>query len=368
MRDSYLRYTLDSGSARIFNCLGITQAILAEPQNGVTSRLFFENRPLNFTVFIKDLNPNYRRDDENSDEKPIGTKLYIPFDMNNIYAGGKSIFASERGFRNAVAELIGTGGHVQPDAIARDLRLIEMLDSMPALDPFLVRDMMLSNGMGMDDRYFHIAEAEWSRIKDHIRQRIRPMVSLALPDGVMHSEERMSEMVDTIWRATDMRKLEPLIRAFLLPVERTSEIFYAWKGIAFFEYHYMQLSESAIQFARWLQEDAVPSHSVKQEEQQGLDMLRDAVRAKLKGHWSRATSILKEYNYSYEKLFKQRGSAVDFMNFMASAPEHFWFLGDAIIRLQHAIETWDRMTGLSPERRLESENLRLMLNVMEDLL
>ena len=29
MRDKYLRYTLESGSTRIFNCLAVTQSILA---------------------------------------------------------------------------------------------------------------------------------------------------------------------------------------------------------------------------------------------------------------------------------------------------------------------------------------------------
>ncbi|MBV6631903.1 MAG: hypothetical protein KI792_02590 [Alphaproteobacteria bacterium] len=401
MKDKYLRYTLEAGSARIFNCLAITREILGETMddgagdtavldapetslsngnraayhngngaNGAngSSRLFFENLGLNYTIFIKDLNPNYRRDDEESDEKPIGTKIYVPFDLNNIYGGGKSIFASDRGFRNAITELIGEGDHICPQAIARDLELIEILDNMPALDPFLVRDMMQSRGMTLDDRYFQIAEAEWDRIQDHIRQRIRPMVALALPDGVMHSDERMAEMIDAIWKASDMRRLEPLIKAFLLPVEKTSEIFHAWKGVAFFEYHYMQLSEPAIQFAKWLQTGAVPSHSVNRDEQAVLDDLRDAVRAKLKTHWGKATEILKNYNYSYERLFKQQGSAVDFMKFMANAPNHFWHLGDAIIRLQHAIETWERMTGLVPERKLEAESLRVMLIVMDDLL
>lgn len=386
MKDKYLRYTLEAGSARIFNCLAITREILGEgfdasdsafdsldhkPSNGsangggyenghgtngatnghaengadaAPARLFFENRGLNYTIFIKDMNPNYRRGEEDSEERPIGTKIYVPFDLNNIYGGGKSIFASDRGFRNAITELIGKGDHIDPEAIARDLQLIEILDNMPALDPFLVRDVMEARGLTLDDRYFQIAETEWDRIQDHIRQRIRPMVALALPDGVMHSDERMAEMIDAIWKASDMRRLEPLIKAFLLPVEKTGEIFHSWKGVAFFEYHYMQISEPAIQFAKWLQTGAVPSHSVNPEEQAVLNELRDTVRAKLKGHWGKATEILKNYNNSYERLFKEMGSAVDFMNFMANAPSHFWHLGDAIIRLQHAIETFERMT------------------------
>jgi len=390
MRDRYLRYTLESGSTRIFNCLAITQSILGiegniktgekipanghiahattQPDTQKIKPVFFENHGLNYTIFIKDMNPDYRRGDDDSAEKPIGMKIYVPFNVNNVYAGGKSIFASDRGFRNAITEVIGEGAHIRPEAISRDLRLIEILDNMPGLDPFLVRDMMISEGIEIDDRYFQINDVEWGRIQDHIRQRIRPMVSLALPDGVMHSDERMAEMIDAIWKAADMRKLQPLIKAFLLPVEKTSEIFYAWKGVAFFEYHYMQLSEPAIQFAKWLQSNAVPSHSVTPAEQKDIDQIRDSVRGKLKAHWNRATTILKDYNYSYERLFKHQGSATDFMRFMGAAPEHFWHLGDAIIRLQHAIETWERMTDMAPDRKLELESLRITLLVMEDLL
>ena len=408
MRDRYLRYTLEAGSTRIFNCLEITKEILADhgidpesqalkrQKNGDTNghnngaenghahngangshdhestpsmpALFFENHGLNFSIFIKDMNPDYRRDDEESDERPIGTKIYVPFDIENIYAGGKSIFASDRGFRNAITELIGEGSHVDPEAIARDLELIEVLNNMPALDPFLVRDMMQSRGMEIDERYFEMNQAEWDLIEDHIRQRIRPMVSLALPDGVKHSEERMAEMIDAIWKAKDMRKLMPLIKAFLLPVEKTGEIFHAWKGIAFFEYHYMQLSEPAIEFARWLQDGARPNHNVSPQEDEEFKTLREQIRLKLKGHWAISTQILKDYNDAYEQLFKASGSAVAFMNFMGKAPSHFWHLGDAIIRLQHAVETWEKMTGLAPDRSLEAENLRLTLLVMDDLL
>ncbi|MEO0391953.1 MAG: hypothetical protein AAF213_01760 [Pseudomonadota bacterium] len=417
MHDRYLRYTLESGSTRIFNCLDITKNILSDhgldasdleltknadqrstlaangdgqtntshkngkngdsngshghPQDYESKQLptlFFENHGLNFSIFIKDMNPDYRRGDESSTEKPIGTKIYVPFDVDNAHAGGKSIFASDRGFRNAITELIGEGTHIDPQAIARDLELINILDTMPALDPFLVRDMMMSRGMEIDERYFQINDTEWDRIQDHIRQRIRPMVSLALPDGVMHSEERMGEMIDAIWKAQDVRKLMPLIKAFLLPVEKTGEIFYAWKGIAFFEYHYKQLSEPAINFARWLQDGAKPSHSITAQEEEEFDTLREGIRNKLKGHWSTSTTILKNYSDSYEQLFKEQGSAVAFMNFMADAPNHFWHLGDAIIRLQHAVETWEKMTGLADDRTLEAENLRLTLLVMDDLL
>ena len=176
MHDRYLRYTLESGSTRIFNCLDITKNILSDHgldasdlaltknadqrstlaaygdgqtntshKNGKNGHsygshghphdyeskqlptLFFENHGLNFSIFIKDMNPDYRRGDESSTEKPIGTKIYVPFDVDNAHAGGKSIFASDRGFRNAITELIGEGTHIDPQAFARDLELINIL-------------------------------------------------------------------------------------------------------------------------------------------------------------------------------------------------------------------------------------------------
>ena len=84
--NQYLKPMLDVGSPRVFNCNELTGRILAKDENAPR---FFRNKQLNGVVLIKDTVPEA---DRRINARPIGTKLYFPFNEGNIYEGGRTIF------------------------------------------------------------------------------------------------------------------------------------------------------------------------------------------------------------------------------------------------------------------------------------
>jgi len=366
--DAYLRYTLDSGSARVFNCLRISADIIKRAAKAeIEPELLFKNKDLNNIVYIKEAS----KEDTGSSTRTnyrIKMKLYFPYDQVNIYAGGQSIFYHDNSLRDVLRNSFGIDQSINQEFVNYDLRVMGILDSLPSLDPFLVRDRMQQENVTCDDQYFSISLEEWKTIQGHIRSKIEPMVMLAMPDSKKNSRQHVDFFIDKIWRCDDVSDLLPLIQAFRLPTERTAEIFHAWKGLAYYEYQFTHNQERIRRLAEWLKDSSEPLDFVKSEQRNALKELRERIRMKIKRHWTKAATIFKQYNESYEELFVRMGSAGPFAEFMGHAPTYFWSLGDMVSRVYQGVEVWDKLTHRYPSRRLKSDSLLELFSVMDDIL
>src|ERR1700733_3900813 len=103
MATEYNKPMLDVGSPRVFNCNVLTRRILAKDP---TVAPFFRNKRLNNLILIKDTIPE---NDRRNRKSAIGTKLYFPFNENEIYEGGRTIFAHDKHLEQALIEAFGQG-------------------------------------------------------------------------------------------------------------------------------------------------------------------------------------------------------------------------------------------------------------------
>ena len=65
----------------------------------------------------------------------------MPFERSDLGLGGRSLFVGERGWMESLQELAG----VSHD-LGRDAGVLEALDELPSLDPFLLREHMKRRG------------------------------------------------------------------------------------------------------------------------------------------------------------------------------------------------------------------------------
>lgn len=371
--DKFLRYTLDSGSARVFNCLKISNKIKAAAAKAqaegedVKPEPLFRFQDLNNVIYIKEAAETELMAQPGQVTYRVSTKLYFPYDERNIYSGGQSIYFNQETFLDTLREHIGWDANLNPDDYAADLKILEIINSMPTLDPFLVRDKMEKEGIECDPAYFAIQPEEWAEIQLHIRTKLEPMILLAL-QGQKGGRDQVKKFVDKIWHADDLSDLVPLIQAFRLPVDKTHEIFYAWKGLAYYEFQYARNQDRIRRLAEWLATAAEPLDYAKPEQKQLLKEYKQLIKDKIKKGWSKSAKIFAEYNNSYDELFVRQGSPVPFATFMGQAPQYFWSLGDGITKLYQSVEIWDKLTCRAPGRRLKSEPLLDLYMVLDDLL
>jgi len=357
MSKEYFKPMLDVGSPRVFNCNTMTQQILGKDSSAPT---FFHNRPFNNMVLIKDTMPEDLR---RKSKSAIGTKLYFPFNENNIYEGGRTIFVNDKHLEPALREHFGEGA-LNKDMLVEDMRILAVLDRLPSLDPFLLKDVFLNEKIVINEAYFEVSPEMWKEIETFILARFEPLVRAAFPDTVS-SDDRARRLIDKIWEARDLEALDPLIKAFRLPVNEALEIFSAWKGINFYAFQYERTKPNFVKLLTWLKDLQFPAAGVPANERNEMKETLDLARTQLRAEWQKADSILKEYQDSYDKMFKLKVSSVEFVTFLKKSTQMYWELGNSLGKIGHASYCWEVMAKrLADSRNLAWEPLKEIVQLL----
>lgn len=362
MSVKYLKPMLDAGSSRVFNCNALTRKLLEKDAN---AQRFFRNPPLNGVVLIKDAVPEAERKGPRC--PPIGTKLYFPFNEHDIYEGGRTIFLHDPHLQQSILDNFGQNPSVTQEAIAEDLRILETLDGLPSLDPFLMQDVFQRSGIAVNEAYFEISPEQWKEIEIFILQRFEPLVKAAFPDA-MESDEKARRLVEKIWEAKDVAALAPLIEAFRLPENKALEIFAAWKGINFYSFQYSRVQPVLINLAKWLKGIEVPFGAIPNNERTKLLATLETVKDQLRREWQSVDTILREYTDAYDKMFKHKASSTEFLGFLRNCSKAYWSLGSGLGKSGHAVYCWQVLVGRYQSAKLPWPVMHQTMQMLADIL
>lgn len=357
MASEYLKPMLDVGSPRVFNCNVVTRQILAkDPEAGV----FFKCKPINKILLIKDAIPE---NESHGNTSAIGTKVYFPFNEKDIYEGGRTMFFHDRNIEKAFIDMYGAGALPAAD-FEDDMRKIRLLDRLPSLDPFLMKDAMSNNGFQINPSYFEVSKELWHQIETYILKSFEPLVLAAFPNTVSATDEKARMLVQKIWEGRDLETLRPLAAAFHLPPGQELEIFSAWKGINYYTFQYARTKPLMFDMANWLKELTIPPVAISANERRELNAMLDEARNQLRVQWQIADTIIREYQSSYDKLFRLKEGSADFMAFLKKSNKAYWDIGNALGKVGHASYCWDIITKRYPNRKLPWEPLMEMIFLM----
>ena len=360
MSTEYLKPMLDVGSPRVFNCNVITRQILAQEPEAAG---FFRCKPLNKLVLIKDAVPESEATEAVSS---IGTKIYFPFNENDIYEGGRTIFSHDKHVERAFADNFGEGALKSGD-FAADLRMIRLLERLPSLDPFLMKDALRNDGHEINPAYFEVSKELWDQIESYILKSFEPLVLAAFPDTLSATDERARLLVQKVWEARDLETLRPLAAAFQLPAGQELEIFAAWKGINYYAFQYERAKPMMFEMMTWLKDLSLPPVAISANERKELNAQLDESRNQLRVQWQVADGIIRDYQNSYDKLFRLRQGSADFMAFLKKSNKAYWDIGTALGKTGHAAYCWNVITKRYPNRRLPWEQLLEMILLMSKI-
>lgn len=351
MAESNLRIKLEAGASRVFNCLQGTRDLIeraGRPEEQEVG-LFFVTRRLNDIIVIKEPNGGSTALRAGPGAaQGVRTKLFVPYDVSDPYEGGSSIYTDDPGFEEALKQLIGGEGDAA-QRFASDLERIRMLEQLPSLDPFLLKDRCTLAGWNIDDVYFHLGAEEWANIREHICERFATIGRFASSGGKDMGREQVQKIVQMIWEARDLGPILPFLAALGLPTERANEMFYAWKAISYFDYEWQRSADRLRGFSAWLQAVQIrgPAH---REDRDAIEEDRGQIRSRLRGKVAEAAKIMLAYNDSFDTLFNKRQSAKPFAAFMIAAPGHFMTLGTSLNAIYHVLAVWAEATARLPER------------------
>jgi len=124
-----------ASTSRVLNLHNVAEAFSEDADYSAAP--FFRDSALNQAVIVKH---RFRSDEAYlvPSGGPVGTKIIFPLDRSDLRVGGQYIFINETGYKDSLINVLG----YKCDDFEYDLETLRLLNTIPSLDPFLVREQL----------------------------------------------------------------------------------------------------------------------------------------------------------------------------------------------------------------------------------
>jgi hypothetical protein len=317
-----------ASTARLLNLLKISLDHGEEPE--WAARPLFRTPALNRSLIIKH---RLRRDETDSFylRRQVATKVVIPLDPNDLKAGGRYVFVGQRDFDRVMQEAFGI------DAGHPDIATLGLLDRLPSLDPFLLREQLKRGGVEPASCYFSISESDLQRMARFVEDEIRPLVTLSVGADLeaVGSTRRLAGKI----LSNDPRdRMEALRETLRLEVDDYEEGVFCWKGFLYYKWLLASFSADVAAVAEAVR-TVRPIGKVDGDARVWLDRSRAVLRERIFETCGEAGRTLAIYDAAYAGLTTE-GRPVAFRDFLLDAPRLFARLGDQLGAIQHIVSFW----------------------------
>jgi hypothetical protein len=319
-----------ASTARVLNLLRVSHEY--GRTGGWRAAPLFENPVLNRSLIIKH---RLRRNeiDEFRVRRHVATKIVLPIDGGDLRVGGRYLFVDQIGFDPMLEQAFGIGP-THPDR-----RVLSLIDDLPSLDPFLLREQLRRNGHTPDPCYFNVSEADLERMAAFVAQEITPLVDLSLgPDIDLAADNPVAVLTAKIMSNSAGEDMSALGQTLMLAPEEYEEGVFCWKGFLYYKWALQAITadvgwvvDSVRRVRPWGRADA--------EQHAAIDRGREQVRRRILMTCEATADMLRVYDDAFRSL-TQEGKPTAFRDFLRDAPILFARLGERLGAIQHIVSFW----------------------------
>lgn len=261
--------------------------------------------------------------------KSVATKIIIPFDFSDLKAGGRSLFVDQRGY----SEMLRSAGNYSGDALDRDLWVLRLLNAVPSLDPFLLREHLRNNRIEVAPSYFAISEGDQARMHDFVGKEMSKLVLLAGArdnSGNRLVSAMLSNQID--------EKLEPLRQTLGLTGNDFREGVFSWRGFLYYKWSMGKFWPAVMGVLREINR-IQPMGGQTPEQKIYLLSARRHIIDRVRDNGNDVNKALAVYDASFRDLVENQ-SPRKFRDFLLSAPYMFVELGEKLGAISHIVSFW----------------------------
>ncbi|HWY61526.1 MAG TPA: hypothetical protein VNW15_06470 [Rhizomicrobium sp.] len=321
-----------ASSSRVLNLLAIG---LAQAENeGHRKAPLFESPVINNSIILK-----HRLRADEIDMFPVrrvlATKVIIPFERKDLRVGGQSLFVGQQGFEALLREV---GNYADDSGMKRDLDVLRMIDSVPSLDPFLLREHLRGNDINPDSTYFEISTADQQRMHDYAAVEISRLTAMASGKvGGAHSAST-GRMVSALLSSEVNEKLEPLRATLNLNPEEFCEGVFSWRGFIYYKWSLGEFWPNLIRALKDLKAIR-PTGKVNSEQIAFLNASKEAIIRGARDNSNAVRKVIDVYDNAYASLIERQDPRT-FREFLLSAPTLFLEIGEKMGAMSHVTSFW----------------------------
>jgi hypothetical protein len=349
-----------ASSSRVLNLTAIS--LLQAGNEGHRNAPFFISPVINSALVIK----HRLRANEVSllpKHGALATKVLVPFEKANLNVGGRSFLVGERSYEDMLLEI---GTYKTRDAMKRDLDVLHLLDTMPSLDPFLLREQMSREGFNPDPGYFAITASEQQRMYDFSVAEVSRLTSLAMGRNDRRKNGSAGKMTTALLANQIGEVLDPLRLTLNLNPAEFSEGIFSWRGFLYYKWSLETLWPELLDALREIRAIR-PKGPSDGESQWRMGELKQALVDGVRNAHNEVRRILAIYDDAYASLIDKQDPKM-FRDFLLSAPELFVDAGEKIGAMSHVASFWRyRFPGDSPKTAGAEELFDLFTDFAQSL-
>jgi hypothetical protein len=283
------------------------------------------------------------------------TKLIVPFERSDLSLGGRSLFVGDRGWMESLQELAGTSYE-----LGRDAGVLEALDELPSLDPFLLREHIKRRGFDVAETHFEISQGDLEMMQAFVSAEIGRLIDLAYK-GRSSNEANTGRLVEALLSSRNDDRLEPLRLTLRLEGDSYREGIFAWKGFLYYKWVlnslWPKLREVLVELMK------VKTVGPRDYEHENLvKTMKVKLHANIESQVKAVADYLRVYDGVFEELTKD-GNATAFRDFLLRSPEMLVALGEGTGVVSHIASFW---RFRFPKGKPLEANVAELLDILQD--
>jgi hypothetical protein len=320
-----------ASTSRVLNLLAIEARSGHRPEHAEAP--LFRNRILNTALVVKH---RLRTDDIFlfDEVKPNATKIIIPFERSDLGLGGQSFFVGQRGWVDLLREACN-----EHTDMARDLATLRLIDQLPSLDPFLLREHLRRHGLTVASSYFALSGADMEQMQSFVSVQIARLINLAYRDtGRVAPGAHAARLVEALLSTDVDERLEPLRETLVMDGESFKEGVFSWKGFLYYKWMLTRLWSELNSVGEEIARLTITGNR-DVETQRFVDETRLRLRQGIVVERKSITRTLDVYDRAFEELI-DNGRPQAFREFLLRAPDMFLSLGEKVGVIAHIASFW----------------------------
>jgi hypothetical protein len=314
-----------ASTSRVLNLHRIAADQGEDPQH--KEKPFFASPIINRSFLLK----HRTRSDESylfAGTRPTATKIIVPFDNDDLRSGGQSLFVDQRGY----IETLRAAGHYNNEALQRDQWVLKLMDTVPSLDPFLLREHLRNNQIEVAPCYFAISDGDQERMYRFVKEEMKRLVVLAGDDAASN------RMVSALLSNQIDEKLEPLRATLALSPKDFREGVFGWRGFLYYKWSMAKFWPDVVGVLREISK-VQPTGSVQPAQQADIAAQRRNIIEMVRDNGNHVNKVLSIYDGSFQDLV-QKQTPKTFRDFLMGAPHMFVELGEKLGAISHIVSFW----------------------------
>ena len=293
---------------------------------------FFRDSQMNKAILIKHtLRANER--DLFLRQRRTATKVVLPFDPNDLKLGGQSVLVGQNGF-----DLFCRSHFRTDDASGHpDVQVLRLLDALPSLDPFLVREHLSRHGFKPAACYLKISPYDVQRMVGFANSEIEQLVRVAFSDVM--GGEAAGKLTGKILSNELDAELRPLMVTLNMSDAEFSDGIFSWRGFLYFKWRQSGLRDEMRRVLEALS-NYQPSGGCDEALRDYFREARPRLARRIIEAVAHTGRVLAIYDEAYHALIRGRDPG-PFRRFLLDGPNLFYELGECIGILSHISSFWD---------------------------